>query len=505
MAIFLIYSCEADKIIKSVQNETYSCTSKDIVSFLFTKEKNSEVLYLDIAGLVSETTVDITVPYGTDISSLVPTIVITGVSVNPSSGMPKSFTDGAGVTYTVTAEDNSTKDYTVTVNIALNTDKDITSFIFETTNNPLLLTNVVGVIGANTIDVTVPYGTGISSLIPTIVITGLSVNPNSGISQDFTSPVLYTVNAEDGSTKDYTISLNIAPIQAGNLENYVAGVSFNMIYVPSKSFKTGMDDSGTAEVITGYFIGETEVTYELWNTVYTWATSNGYTFANTGVMGDGTDDTNQHPVTTINWRDAMVWTNALTEYYNYLNGTSLSYAYYSNLSFTIPIKDSSDGAFGISTDPNPGGFDDPFFKCDAGGFRLLSSDEWELAARYIDDMNNDGDIEDNGEYYPGNYASGATADYNNANETGLVAVYSANSGSSTAVVKSKLANALGIYDMSGNVGEWAFNWSTPLTMRMLHGGHWSLTAFGMQVASVDNLMPYSESNRQGFRLARGVE
>ena len=68
--------------------------------------------------------------------------------------------------------------------------------------------------------------------------------------------------------------------------------------------------------------------------VYIWAT-NGigrtgagqYTFANAGTMGDGTGDTNQHPVTTVNWRDSMVWCNALTEWYNAQNGTSYECVY----------------------------------------------------------------------------------------------------------------------------------------------------------------------------------
>ncbi len=56
---------------------------------------------------------------------------------------------------------------------------------------------------------------------------------------------------------------------------------------------------------------------------------------------------------------------------------------------------------------------------------MLTSDEWELAARYIDDANDDGDIEDANEYYPGNYASGAddaydvtaTSDYDGDGDT----------------------------------------------------------------------------------------
>ena len=83
---------------------------------------------------------------------------------------------------------------------------------------------------------------------------------------------------------------------AGDMETYTAdGVSFKMAYVPGGiTFPTGTDDLGTpATVANAYWIGETEVTYELWNKVYTWAItdawrqrrSKSYTFANVGDRG----------------------------------------------------------------------------------------------------------------------------------------------------------------------------------------------------------------------------
>jgi hypothetical protein len=141
-------------------------------------------------------TVTLTVPYGTDPSSLTPTIVITGASVNPASGVPQNFTTPQ--TYTVTAADGTTKAYTVTVTVALNSAKDITGFT---------ILGIDGTVGANTISLTVPYGTDRTSLTPTITITGASVSPASGVAQDFTSPVHYTVTAADGSTKTYTVTV----------------------------------------------------------------------------------------------------------------------------------------------------------------------------------------------------------------------------------------------------------------------------------------------------------
>jgi hypothetical protein len=82
--------------------------------------------------------------------------------------------------------------------------KDITGFTIP---------NQVGVstIGTNTIDVTMPYGTDVTSLTPTITVSdGASVSPLSGAAQDFTNPVTYTVTAANGSTKTYTVTVTVS-------------------------------------------------------------------------------------------------------------------------------------------------------------------------------------------------------------------------------------------------------------------------------------------------------
>ncbi len=61
------------------------------------------------------------------------------------------------------------------------------------------------------ITATLPFGTDISSLTPTITVSAkATVSPASGVSNDFTSEVIYTVNAENGVTQDYRVVITIA-------------------------------------------------------------------------------------------------------------------------------------------------------------------------------------------------------------------------------------------------------------------------------------------------------
>ena len=79
----------------------------------------SELKFADlnpvVTGLVNESakTVTLVVPGGTNLANLVPTITHNGASVAPTSGTPQDFTNP--VTYTVSATDGSTADYTVRV------------------------------------------------------------------------------------------------------------------------------------------------------------------------------------------------------------------------------------------------------------------------------------------------------------------------------------------------------------------------------------------------------
>jgi hypothetical protein len=164
---------------------------------------------LGIPGTVGASTVALTVPYGTGVTSLVPTVTHEGAGVAPTSGLAQDFT--APVAYTVTAADASTKSYVVTVAVALSSAKNIIAF--STLGIP-------GTVGVNTVVVTVPHGTDVSRLVPTIIREGASVSPASGAAQDFTSPVAYRVTAADGSTKTYAVTVTAAASAAKNIATF---------------------------------------------------------------------------------------------------------------------------------------------------------------------------------------------------------------------------------------------------------------------------------------------
>src|ERR1051325_5967492 len=162
-----------------------------------------------VTGDIGEDTISLTLPFGTDPTSLTPAIEITGDSVDPASGTPQNFT--SPVRYTVTAADGSSKVYTVTVSVARSSAKSITRFDIN---------GVTGDIGEDTISLTLPFGTDTTSLTPTIEITGDSVDPASGTPQNFTSPVRYTVTAADGSSKAYTVTVSVARSSAKNITRF---------------------------------------------------------------------------------------------------------------------------------------------------------------------------------------------------------------------------------------------------------------------------------------------
>lgn len=128
-------------------------------------------------------------------------------------------------------------------------------------------------------------------------------------------------------------------------------------------------------------------------------------------------------------------------------------------------------------------------------FRLPTEAEWEYAAK------------------GGNKSKGYT--YSGSNFLDDVAWYYDNSEGCTHPVKTKAANELGICDMSGNVGEWCYDWygdyissaqtdptgATSGSYRVLRGGCWSYDASGCRSANRDYNKPTLRNYNLGVRLA----
>lgn len=205
--VMIIASCSKDDA-KIVQEQVKS-NAKQILSFVFSAEDNN-ALNEDVSAILDESnkTISVTLAHGTDVKSLTPTIVVSEKAVVDQTGA-KDF--NYPVVYTVTAEDGTKTTYKVTVGIALNSAKQILSFAFKIENNELYGDDTVTatINEANkTITATVSYSANAALLTPSIEVSpDASVSPD--IAQNFNNPVVYTVTAEDGTTADYQVILEI--------------------------------------------------------------------------------------------------------------------------------------------------------------------------------------------------------------------------------------------------------------------------------------------------------
>lgn len=265
---------------------------------------------------------------------------------------------------------------------------------------------------------------------------------------------------------------------------YVSTYIGNMKFVPAGSFQRNSAVTNISSV-SAFRISEYEITRSQYVAV-------------TGLTDPSNKTvsmTNSDPVQQVNWYDAIVFCNRL-----------------SLLENLEPVY-----SIGGSTDPNTWGVVPAInnllwnaVKADwsANGYRLPTEMEWRWAAMGAD-TEKPGEVNTTGYLKPfaGSSLGGSLDDF---------AWYEVNSNRRTNPAGFKKANELGLYDMSGNVWEWCWDWygnyPTGLVQdyrgpasgeyRVLAGGCWSMKAMHCAVGFRYFYDPHYRLVNYGFRVVR---
>ena len=328
----------------------------------------------------------------------------------------------------------------------------------------------------------------------TLSITGklekAEVSGNIGISM--ATPGVFTSNWSSSGLTDTTFFFS------DDTERNVAlsgsELSLNLVRVEGGSCTL----NGQNVTLSSFWISSYEVTQAEFKSIMTGNTngiaSNPSYFPDNPAAGEVQE---RRPVERVSWYDAIVYCNLLSM----KEGLTPCYT----------IKSSTDPA-AWGTSPTSTGAKDyedwESVTCnfDADGYRLPTEAEWEYAARGGQPGLTDGS-------WNNAYSGSDTVDD--------VAWFYYNSDSKTHEVGKKQANALGLYDMSGNVWEWCWDWYSSSgypsgtedpagpdtgSKRVLRGGVWCYGAPYCAASDRFSINPnYRGYDYGGIRLVRSAQ
>lgn len=197
--MLFLNACDVEKepYIQGAEDERFILEFK-VDSVYGTVDEDNKMVRLDF-------------PAGTDVTHLTPTIIISNyATIEPKSGVTQDFTNP--VYYTVTAMSGATAQYMVEAIVHdADNEKSILSFRFDALDEDGIIDEV-----ARRISFVLPAETDVTQLVPTIEVSeGATVEPASGVAQDFTNPVTYTVTAQNGTTAAYTV---MVIVEGGDVE-----------------------------------------------------------------------------------------------------------------------------------------------------------------------------------------------------------------------------------------------------------------------------------------------
>lgn len=260
------------------------------------------------------------------------------------------------------------------------------------------------------------------------------------------------------------------------LQNELTDYSGDMLYLAAGTYSMGTQFLDRSEyerprhevTLPPFLMGYSEVTQAQWTEIMG---------SNPSVRPGST-----LPVTNVSWYEVLEFCNALSQ----RDGLEPAYKINKNFPDANNSSDFDTLRYSVSC------------SWQASGYRLPTEAEWEYAARCGD--------------------SGSTLQFSGSNDLGEVGWYDVNCNKQVHEVAAKKPNAWGLFDLSGNVYEWCWDyWGSYFKDRQIHpkgvlsgpfrvarGGSWMTDADACSNTARGGFAPHTRSKELGFRLVRNA-